>query len=178
MNGINPGLGQARRSWTSAYAGVMALLLCLSFFPPPASAKDREAQKAFEEANAQYEKNEIDAAFTGYNALASQGFGGPALFYNLGNAHFRRGERGRAVLWYERAARLAPRDSDVRFNLSIARSHIKSEADSLFRRAATYFTENELAVATAIFSALFSGSLVSGRSASCPATPGRRWRFW
>jgi hypothetical protein len=120
-----------------------------------AFAKGSEAQKSFEDANQSYEKGDIDEALTRYATLAARGFGGAELFYNLANVHYRRGERGQAILWYERAARLAPRDSDIAFNLALARSHIKSEGDNLFRRAATYFTENELAISTAAFSALF-----------------------
>src|SRR5262245_42319698 len=120
-----------------------------------AHAKDVEAQKTFDEANQFYEKGEIDQAMTRYNSLAASGFSGAALYYHLGNGQYRPGERGKAVLWYERASRLAPRDSDVQFNLSLARSHIKSEGDSILRRAATYFTENELSISTAALSAVF-----------------------
>lgn len=121
----------------------------------PAAAKDVEAQKTFEEANQNFEKGDVDGALTRYETLAARGFGGAPLFYNLGNVHYRRGERGKAILWYERAERLAPRDSDIRFNLGLARSHIKLESENIFQRAATYFNENELSLSTAAFSALF-----------------------
>ena len=41
----------------------------------------------------------------------------PQAHYNLGNACFKAGRLGEAVLWYERALRLAPRDADIRANL-------------------------------------------------------------
>lgn len=44
------------------------------------------------------------------------------LFYNLGNAYFRRGELGRAILYYKRAEKLIPTDSNLRQNLEYARS--------------------------------------------------------
>jgi tetratricopeptide (TPR) repeat protein len=44
-----------------------------------------------------------------------------ARLYNLGNARFRLGEFGPAILAYERAALLAPRDPDIRANLKLAR---------------------------------------------------------
>jgi hypothetical protein len=135
--------------------GGVTVLISLLTMAGPALAKDAEAQRLFEEGNQRYEKGEFDEALSRYSALAGRGFGSAELFYNLGNVHFRRGERGRAILWYERAARVAPRDTDVRFNLALARSHIKAEGDNLFRRAALHFNENELSAATAIFSALF-----------------------
>ncbi|HVM62042.1 MAG TPA: tetratricopeptide repeat protein [Verrucomicrobiae bacterium] len=42
------------------------------------------------------------------------------VYYNLGNAQFREGELGLAILDYERARRLAPRDPDILANLKFA----------------------------------------------------------
>ena len=39
---------------------------------------------------------------------------------NLGNAYYRRGDLGKAILNYERAGRLAPRDGDIQANLTYA----------------------------------------------------------
>jgi tetratricopeptide (TPR) repeat protein len=44
-----------------------------------------------------------------------------SLLYNLGNACFKAGRLGEAILYYERAARLAPRDEDIQDNLALAR---------------------------------------------------------
>jgi tetratricopeptide (TPR) repeat protein len=38
------------------------------------------------------------------------------LFYNLGNAYFKKGDLGKSVLWYERAIKLIPGDPDLVFN--------------------------------------------------------------
>ena len=43
------------------------------------------------------------------------------LYYNIGNAYFRMGDIGRAILNYCRAERLIPHDENVRQNLSFAR---------------------------------------------------------
>lgn len=42
------------------------------------------------------------------------------VYFNLGNAHVRQDQLGRAVLNYERARRLAPRDPDILANLRFA----------------------------------------------------------
>ena len=44
------------------------------------------------------------------------------LYYNIGNAYFRMGDIGRAILCYRRAAPLIPDDEKLRQNLSFARS--------------------------------------------------------
>ncbi len=43
------------------------------------------------------------------------------IFYNLANAYFRDGKVGFAILNYERALWLAPRDADIKANLQLAR---------------------------------------------------------
>jgi hypothetical protein len=54
-----------------------------------------------------------------YREAVTLGVDDPALHYNLGNAHARRGELGLAVVSYLRARRLAPRDRDVLANLEL-----------------------------------------------------------
>ena len=46
------------------------------------------------------------------------------VFYNLGNACFRANQLGRAILNYERARRLCPRDPDILANLSFAQERL------------------------------------------------------
>ena len=43
------------------------------------------------------------------------------LYYNIGNAYFRMGDLGRAILYYRRAERLIPDDPNLRQNLHTAR---------------------------------------------------------
>jgi len=52
-----------------------------------------------------------------YREAVTLGVDEPALHYNLGNAHARRGELGLAIVSYLRARRLTPRDRDVLTNL-------------------------------------------------------------
>jgi hypothetical protein len=50
------------------------------------------------------------------------------VYYNLGNAQFREGKLGLAILDYERARRLAPRDPDVLANLKFAEQRLDVDA--------------------------------------------------
>lgn len=57
------------------------------------------------------------------------------IYYNLGNAYFRDGQLGEAILNYERALLLDPGDSDIRHNLRFARTRTEDRietAGSLF----------------------------------------------
>jgi tetratricopeptide (TPR) repeat protein len=62
-----------------------------------------------------------DEAIQLYEQLVAQGAVDSALFYNLGSAHFYQGDLGRAILNFERAAQLSPRDADIQANLALAR---------------------------------------------------------
>ena len=50
------------------------------------------------------------------------------LYYNLGNACFKSGKLGEAILWYERARRLLPHDEDIEANLRFA-NLVKKDRD-------------------------------------------------
>ncbi len=61
-------------------------------------------------------------------------------YYNLGNAYYRAGLNGMAIVSYERALRLDPSNSDVRDNLEFVNSRITDRTaakESLFGGAAT-----------------------------------------
>ena len=78
-------------------------------------------EERFTEAAAAYDRNEMFESITGYTQLIENGVSTPEVFFNLGNAHFRNGQPGLAVLHYIRARYLAPRDPDVRANLEHVR---------------------------------------------------------
>jgi len=122
-----------------------------------AMAASTPAQEQFAQANQAYEKNDLEKAGEIYSALLKQGYGGAALYYNMGNLMYRQGDRGKAVLWFERAKRLAPRDADIAFNLALSRSHLKDESPDWLENFVTYLNGNELAV---IVSVLLWGFLI------------------
>jgi len=71
----------------------------------------------FKAANALYDAGKFSEAMAAYERIEPKTAN---LLYNLGNACFRAGQVGRAVLNYERARRLAPRDPDILANLKFA----------------------------------------------------------
>jgi tetratricopeptide (TPR) repeat protein len=72
-------------------------------------------------ANQLYEGGRYTEAAQAYEQLVDQGLRDSSLYYNLGNAYYKQGDIGRAIVAYLRAEKLAPRDSDVRTNLEVAR---------------------------------------------------------
>lgn len=110
----------------------------------------------FREANRAYSEGRYSEALAGYRELI--GIAGPSaeLYYNLGCAAFKAGSLGVAVANFHRAARLDPRDDDIRANLEFVGSLSTSEEEgqdvdqnpifSLLSRVVFYFTTRELAL--------------------------------
>ncbi len=127
------------------------------------------------EANAQYEDEEYAAAAQQYEALIDSGYEDAALYYNLGNAYFKSGDLGRAVLNYLRAEELSPRDPDIRANLEFARARtvddVESGGESLAASVSTgarrWVTVGEMGAISLLLwvvSAIAIGTLVVWRS--------------
>jgi tetratricopeptide (TPR) repeat protein len=77
---------------------------------------------AFEAANQLYNDGKYDAAREKYEQIISSGIENGAVYYNIGNCHFKAGELGEAILLYRKAQRLMPADPDIEFNLDFARA--------------------------------------------------------
>ena len=74
----------------------------------------------YNEANGLYRQKNYAEARQAYLQVAATGVRDSRLFYNLGNACFKADRLGEAILWYERALKLDPRDGDIRANLAFA----------------------------------------------------------
>ena len=81
------------------------------------------AQSDFDAANAAYADGRYDEAATLYQAMIDEQ-SNATLYYNLGNAQFKKGELAQAILAYERALRLEPNHKDAQYNLAFAQSRI------------------------------------------------------
>jgi hypothetical protein len=79
-------------------------------------------EESFDRGNSAYEEEDFAAAAEAYRSVLRYGIRDSVVEYNLGNAEFRSGNLGRAILHFERARRLAPTDRDVLANLEFARS--------------------------------------------------------
>ena len=102
----------------------------------------------FEQANTSFESGNYRAAISQYEAiLAHNGFSAPLLF-NLGNAYYRDGQFGAAILNFERAQVLAPRDNSIAANLRLAREKagVPSPILNEVERAARFLSPNMLAL--------------------------------
>ncbi|MBU1045076.1 MAG: tetratricopeptide repeat protein [Candidatus Omnitrophica bacterium] len=105
---------------------VIILLGCagiLSSFVYSAGAQsDSQAQALFYKANESFQQGNYEQSEKIYQEILAAGLHSGSIYYNLGNAFFKQGQLGRAIVNYERAQRLLPQDSDVQANLQYALS--------------------------------------------------------
>ena len=115
-----------------------------------------ENSEALAAANQLYSTGNFPKAAELYEQLIEQGVVEPTLYYNLGNTYYMQGDLGRAVLNYQRAARLDPRDEDIKHNLAIARTETSNGSiveeigpiKSLSSLTSRWLTLNETALLT------------------------------
>lgn len=116
-------LGEDGRRLVRAALPVLALAAAGAGFVRDAGAEDVPAarlRERFIEAGRAYDEGRIPEAVRLYEGLIAGGHTSPEVFFNLGNASFRDGRLGPAVLNYRKAWRLAPRDADIGANLRLA----------------------------------------------------------
>lgn len=105
------------------------LLLLLALLLPAQSVAD--ADTLFALGNRLYAEGDFRGAAAAYEGAAETEWTSPALELGLGAAYFEAGQLGRAVLHFERAHRLAPRDADVEHNLQLARFRVNAPPAAL-----------------------------------------------
>ncbi len=148
--------GRQWRGWIVA-AAVASLALTGA---AGAAADGSSAARTFLEGVAAYGEGDYGAAVAAFETIAASGIRNPRLYYNLGNAHLKNGDLGPAILWYERALKLAPDDPDLNFNhayaLSLATDERETPPASIYR---ILFFWRHLASpgATAVVALVFNG---------------------
>jgi tetratricopeptide (TPR) repeat protein len=107
----------------------------------------------FAKANTEFAAGNFKAAIADYQAVVSSGEWNANLFYDLGNAYFRHGDFGRAILNYDRALRLDPHHPEADANLRIAhdQAHSLELMPSALERYLNFGTANMFAIVAAIF---------------------------
>ena len=97
----------------------MLTIFAYIFLAITTQADVSQTNHLFQLANSAYQEGNYELAIENYKAALDLGYANSALYYNLGNACFKNNELGQAILFYERAKQLAPRDPDIQFNLDI-----------------------------------------------------------
>ena len=134
------------------------ILVLLLFALPSAEGvsndgPSRTSDDLFAKANTEFAAGNFKAAVADYEAVVGSGAWSANLFYDLGNAYFRDGDFGRAILNYDRALRLDRHHPEADANLRIVRdqAHSLELAPPALERYLNFGTANFFAVVAAIF---------------------------
>ena len=137
-------------------ASLIAFLFCALATPSLLAQADAE----FAKANQEFAQGHFKEAISGYEALIRAGQWSANVFYDLGNAYFRTGDFGRAILNYERALALERHHPEATANLQIARdeAHALEIPPSGPERYLQFASVNQysIAAATAFWLAIFA----------------------
>lgn len=108
----------------------MRYLLAIALFTLGPVAPAQTTTLPYDSALAAYAAGDHQRALDGFMALAATRESA-TLYFNIGNCHYKLGDVARAVLFYERAALLAPGDEDIRTNLDLSRTLVVDRVNEL-----------------------------------------------
>lgn len=115
--------------------GVIKSMFFLFAFIRLASAWSNENtgyyEDLFSQANEFYSKTKYDSSIFLYESIVNAGYESANLYYNLGNAHYKKKNIPAAILYYEKAKKLEPGDGDILFNLQLANQQITDKIEPL-----------------------------------------------
>ncbi|MDB5103030.1 MAG: hypothetical protein JWP91_719 [Fibrobacteres bacterium] len=148
------------------------LVLALASLSPAAVSQQAlaRATKAYQQANAAYEKNDYAKAADLYRRALDEGVADSRLYFNYANSLFRLNQPGMAILYYEKARKLDPNDQDIAYNLRFVNANIvdKSPAPetNALTKAITFahsaFSINEgLWITLGLFSLIFLSAILA-----------------
>lgn len=142
------------------YGIIFAILLACR--PGWAVISKQESISKFVIGNQAYKEGNYQKAIEEYQTIIQGDWESGQVYYNLGNAYFKSGQLGYAVLNYQRAKQFIPRDSDLNFNLNYAHSRLRKtkEADkinfldTLIQGHINFYTIDEMVLIITILTAM------------------------
>lgn len=88
-------------------------------------------EQSWNMANEAYQGADYSRAESLYRTILDSGQHSAKLYFNLANALFKQEKLGEAILYYNKALRLAPADEDVRHNLEYAENSTKDSIEEI-----------------------------------------------
>jgi tetratricopeptide (TPR) repeat protein len=104
----------------------VVLLSLASLFATANTHKD-----VIKQANQLYSQGLYDSSLVLYKSVLADNYHSAELCYNIGNAYFKNNDIPSAILYYEKAHKLAPNDEDILYNLSICNSMIVDKIEKV-----------------------------------------------
>jgi tetratricopeptide (TPR) repeat protein len=151
---------------------VKSQICCILFFVFSFSLSANSVQDSavvyVEQANAAYQSNDFKEAIALYTKVVDLQYESAVLYYNLGNAYFKSGDNARAMLWLERASRLAPNNEDIIHNINFIQQKLIDRIEQIpelffvkwWNNCSQLFTGNQWAILSIVACILLVLSLL------------------
>lgn len=107
------------------YAGLLFLAT------PLLSSANEQPEALLKKGNSAYAKEQYKEALAAYQQALDAGYESVALYFNTANAYYKLAEMPAAILNYEKAAKLAPGDEDIKLNLKLANLKITDRMEDV-----------------------------------------------
>ena len=88
-------------------------------------------EQSWDMANEAYQRADYSGAESLYRGILDSGKHSAKLYFNLANTLFKQEKLGEAILYYNKALRLAPADEDIRHNLEYAENSTKDSIEEI-----------------------------------------------
>lgn len=120
-------------------------------------------QGLFAEATQHYNQGEYPQALANYTQILENGEHSAALYFNMGNCHYKMGNIGPSIYFYEKALLLAPMDREILNNLAYAQNMRldaiqempKGELAELYEKTVSRLTYDQWAYVAVVLIMLF-----------------------
>ena len=106
-------------------------LLILFLFSLVFSGYAQNSDALWSEGNTAYAEGRYAEAVTTYDSILRSGKQSAMLYYNLGNAYFKQGKIGLALVNLYRAERLAPDNEDIKYNIKIVSTYAQDKIEQV-----------------------------------------------
>ena len=91
------------------------------------------AEYFIEQGNLAYRNGDYEKSLEWYQKILDTGYESGTVYYNMGNCCYKLDKIGFAVLYYEKAIKLMPGDSEIKFNLDLTNLKVLDRVDLLPR---------------------------------------------
>ena len=96
------------------------------------------ATNIFDDASRIYEEKDYDTALKLFKTIEDLPVYSSDVYYNIANCYYKTHQKAKAVLYYEKALKLAPNDEDVLFNLKLVQLQL---VDNLAQLPEPFYTK-------------------------------------
>lgn len=107
-------------------AVLLTVILLVAFHAIAQNPEQLAAQAAIA-----YNEKQYAVSIELYNKIIDSGYESYSLYYNLGNAYFRNNDNTEAILFYEKAFKIAPNNDDIKHNIEVANSKLIDKVEKV-----------------------------------------------